>query len=133
MDNEYQPRSGFSLLIALATGPGPRILDVGSTNQQILRSQPFKRQYDGWRRMIAGRDCDENTDGTAVPDSRHLAPAKTPHAGNGHRLDPELRISSGLSHMDVRRLPPLHAEEEEPIPTNSQQSGHLTSLPPLTA
>lgn len=57
-------------------------------------------------------------------------PRNPPHVGNGHWFEPELRVSSGVSDVDVRRLPPLHAEEEEPIPTDSQQSGHITSLPP---
>src|ERR1039458_4084384 len=49
-----------------------------------------------------------------------LVPPKTPHAGNRYRFEPELRVASGVSDVDVRRFSPLHAEEEEPIPTHSQ-------------
>jgi hypothetical protein len=54
----------------------------------------------------------------------HLMPPKTPHVGDRYRFETELRLASGVSHVDVRRLSPLHAEEEEPLPTDSQQSGH---------
>jgi hypothetical protein len=50
----------------------------------------------------------------------HLVRPKTPHVGDRYRLEPELRVASGVSGVEVRRLSPLHAEEEKPIPTDSQ-------------
>ena len=57
-----------------------------------------------------------------------MAP-ETPDLRQRYGLKPELSISPGMSHVDVRRLAPLHAEEEEPIPTNPQQRWHCATLP----
>jgi hypothetical protein len=61
-----------------------------------------------------------------LPDRSHLMPTKTPHVSHRYWLQPKLRIASTVSDVDVRRLAPLHTEEEEPIPTNPQQSGHYS-------
>jgi len=45
------------------------------------------------------------------------------------RVEPELRITTGVSHMDVRRLPALQTVEEESITSNPQKRRHETSLP----
>jgi len=39
------------------------------------------------------------------------------------RVEPELRITTGVSHMDVRRLPALQTVEEESITSNLQSAG----------
>jgi hypothetical protein len=64
------------------------------------------------------------------PEIRNLVRAKTLHVGERHRLKPRHRIPSGMRHVDVRWLASLHAEKEEPIAPDSEESGHLPSLPP---
>jgi hypothetical protein len=58
-----------------------------------------------------------------------LVAAKTPIARQTHRLQPELRVSTRVSHMYVRRLATLQAEKEESVSTDPQQRGHYFSLP----
>lgn len=53
----------------------------------------------------------------------HLLRSKTPHVGDPDRSKPKLRIPSGMGDMDVRRLAPLHAKEEEPIPLTLRRVG----------
>ena len=57
-----------------------------------------------------------------------LMPAKAPHVGKRHWLQPILRVPSGVCHMNVRWLAPFHAEEEESVSTNPQQRWHIGSL-----
>src|SRR5438105_15853733 len=41
--------------------------------------------------------------------------AKAARVGQGNRFEPKLGISSGVCNVNVRRLAPFQAEEEEPI------------------
>src|ERR1700691_1710850 len=66
------------------------------------------------------------------PNLDHLVRPETPDVGDRHAFEPKLRVAPGVSDVDVRRLPPLHTEEEEPIPTDPQYGGHVYSLPPRT-
>jgi hypothetical protein len=63
------------------------------------------------------------------PNIRHLVRSKPPHVGDRYRIKPKLRISPGVGDVDVRRLAPLHAEKEKPIPPDPEKSGHCPSLP----
>ena len=54
--------------------------------------------------------------------------SKATHIRNSDGLKPELGITPGVSHMDMRWLPSLHAEEEESVPSDPQQRWHEISL-----
>ena len=58
------------------------------------------------------------------PNLNHLMPAKAPHVSDRYRLEPELRVPSGVSHVDVGRLTPLLAEEE-PLSKDPRTAGTL--------
>jgi len=45
---------------------------------------------------------------------------KTAIACEFHRIKPKLRISAGMRHMNMRRLPVFQAIEEKPKAANSQ-------------
>ena len=60
----------------------------------------------------------------------HLIRAKASHFPDQYGIKPKLRIPSGVGDVDVRRFAPLHAENKEPIPPDSEKSGHFPSLPP---
>ena len=53
-------------------------------------------------------------------------------SGDQNRINPELRIPSGVGDVNVGLFAPLHAEEKKPIPPDSEKSGHFPSLPPQT-
>jgi len=57
-----------------------------------------------------------------------LMPTKTPYVRKRYRLQPILRVPSGVCHMNVWRFTPFHAEEEEPVSTNPQKRRHLGTL-----
>jgi hypothetical protein len=57
-----------------------------------------------------------------------LMSAKASCVRKCHWLQPILRVPSGVCHMDVWRLTPFHAEEEEPVSTNPQQRWDVGSL-----
>ncbi|MGI8742219.1 MAG: hypothetical protein ACR2NN_06540 [Bryobacteraceae bacterium] len=50
-----------------------------------------------------------------------------PHIGRRYGFKPKLRVASGVSDVDVRRLAPF--DEEEPISTSLQHCGHYASAP----
>jgi len=51
-------------------------------------------------------------------------PMKTHGSGKPYRLKPELRVTSRLLHVDVRRLIPLATEEKEPITVDTMYRRH---------
>ena len=64
---------------------------------------------------------------------------QTPHLGQPvirdpvgmrefHRLEPKLRPALARLDVDVRRLVPFVAEEEEPEPADAEDCGHAPSL-----
>jgi hypothetical protein len=55
---------------------------------------------------------------------RKLVAAKTAIVRQFHRLKPKLRVSPRVSHMYMRWLATLQAEEKEPITADPQQGGH---------
>lgn len=60
---------------------------------------------------------------------RQFRTPKSHVGGQGDGAQPELRVSLGLFHMDVRRLLPLIAEEEEPEASNAEDRRHSGNLP----
>jgi hypothetical protein len=62
---------------------------------------------------------------------RQFVTPKTTIRRQSHRIEPELRVTTGLRHMNVCRLAILQTVEEEPVPTNPQQGWHSISLPRL--
>src|ERR1039457_2812033 len=59
-----------------------------------------------------------------LPNLSKLVATKTAIVRQVHGLDPEFRVSPGMSHMYVWWLTTLHAEEEEPVTADLQQGGH---------
>jgi hypothetical protein len=57
-----------------------------------------------------------------------LMSTKTPYVRKRHRLQPILRVPSGVGHMNVWRFTPFHAEEEITVSTDPQQRGHIGTL-----
>jgi len=55
---------------------------------------------------------------------RQFVTPKTTIRRQGHGVDPELRVTSRLGHMNVWRLAILKAVEKEPVPANPQQGWH---------
>lgn len=64
-----------------------------------------------------------------LSDRRQLMIPKSSHVCQSDRCEPELRVPPRVSHMNMWRLAALHAEEEEPIATNSEYRRHSASLP----
>ena len=58
------------------------------------------------------------------PNLSELVAAKTAIVRQFHRLKPKLRVSPRMSHVNVRWLPTLQAEEKEPIAADPEQGRH---------
>lgn len=54
--------------------------------------------------------------------------SKTAVRSQRHRIEPELRVASSVSHMNVWWLPIFQTIEEEAVATDSEQYGHGISL-----
>jgi hypothetical protein len=61
-------------------------------------------------------------------DFRQFVTPKSAVLGQPYGLQPELRVPASVSNMDVRRFTRLEAVEVEPVPANSQQRRHQTSV-----
>jgi hypothetical protein len=54
--------------------------------------------------------------------------SKTTARRQGHRIEPELRITPSVCYMNVGRLAILQAVEEKPVAVDSEQCWHSSSL-----
>src|SRR6266508_1028284 len=59
---------------------------------------------------------------------RQFVTAKTTTRRQSHRIEPELRITPSVCHMNVGRLTILQAIEEKPVAADSEQRWHSISL-----
>ena len=59
---------------------------------------------------------------------RQFVTSKTTARRQGHRIEPELRITPSVCHMNVGRLTILQAVEEKPVAADSEQCWHSISL-----
>jgi hypothetical protein len=64
-----------------------------------------------------------------LADIGEFVAAKATIVRQGNRLKPELRITTGVSNMNVGRLSSLETVEEESVSPNPQDCRHWASLP----
>src|SRR5213594_4150280 len=64
-----------------------------------------------------------------LADIGEFVAAKATVVRQGNRLKPELRITTGVSNMNVGRLSSLETVEEESVSPNPQDCRHWASLP----
>jgi hypothetical protein len=95
--------------------------DTSTANASVLSVEVFIPSLQEQRRVL-------NYDSSNLG---QLIRTKTPHIGDRHGIQPKLGITFGLANVNMRRLERLPAEEKEPVPPNSEDSGHLPSLPPV--